>query len=69
MAVYKDKWNGYKGDTWRVAVYYKIGKAFAENMKNEDLLPRKKHWLTNVNILQRPVRIPIWDLIPLLISI
>ena len=23
MAVYKDKWNGYKGDTWRVAVYYK----------------------------------------------
>lgn len=22
MAVYKDKWNGYKGDTWRVAVYY-----------------------------------------------
>lgn len=23
MAVYKDKWNGCKGDTWRVAVYYK----------------------------------------------
>ncbi len=23
MAVYKDKWNGYKGDTWRVACYYK----------------------------------------------
>ncbi len=23
MAVYKDKWNGYKGDTWRVATYYK----------------------------------------------
>ncbi len=23
MAVYKDKWNGYKGETWRVAVYYK----------------------------------------------
>ncbi len=23
MAVYKDKWNGYEGDTWRVAVYYK----------------------------------------------
>lgn len=23
MAVYKDKWNGYSGDTWRVACYYK----------------------------------------------
>ena len=23
MAVYKDKWNGYKGNTWRVACYYK----------------------------------------------
>lgn len=23
MAVYKDKWNGYNGDTWRVACYYK----------------------------------------------
>ena len=23
MSVYKDKWNGYKGDTWRVEVYYK----------------------------------------------
>lgn len=23
MAVYKDKWNGYKGDTWRVACYYR----------------------------------------------
>lgn len=23
MAVYKDKWNGYDGNTWRVAVYYK----------------------------------------------
>ncbi len=22
MAVYKDKWNGYKGQTWRVACYY-----------------------------------------------
>lgn len=22
MAVYKDKWNGYKGNTWRVAAYY-----------------------------------------------
>ena len=32
MAVYKDKWNGYKGDTWRVACYYK-------NWKGE----RKKH--------------------------
>ena len=32
MAVYKDKWNGYNGDTWRVACYYK-------NWKGE----RKKH--------------------------
>ena len=32
MAVYKDKWNGYKGNTWRVACYYK-------NWKGE----RKKH--------------------------
>ena len=23
MAVYKDRWNGYNGNTWRVAVYYK----------------------------------------------
>ena len=23
MAVYKDKWNGYNGEKWRVAVYYK----------------------------------------------
>lgn len=23
MAVYKDKWNGYKGDAWRVECYYK----------------------------------------------
>lgn len=32
MSVYKDKWNGYKGDTWRVACYYK-------NWKGE----RRKH--------------------------
>lgn len=32
MAVYKDKWNGYNGNTWRVACYYK-------NWKGE----RKKH--------------------------
>lgn len=32
MAVYKDKWNGYSGDTWRVACWYK-------NWKGE----RKKH--------------------------
>ena len=32
MAVYKDKWNGYRGDTWRVACWYK-------NWKGE----RKKH--------------------------
>lgn len=32
MAVYKDKWNGYDGSAWRVAVYYK-------NWKGE----RKKH--------------------------
>ncbi len=32
MAVYKDKWNGYSGDTWRVACYY-------TNWKGE----RKKH--------------------------
>ena len=23
MAVYKDKWNGYDGEKWRVSVYYK----------------------------------------------
>lgn len=23
MAVYKDRWNGYRGDTWRVACYYR----------------------------------------------
>lgn len=23
MAVYRDRWNGYKGDTWRVACYYR----------------------------------------------
>ncbi len=32
MSVYKDKWNGYSGDTWRVACYY-------TNWKGE----RKKH--------------------------
>lgn len=32
MAVYKDRWNGYNGDTWRVACYYR-------NWKGE----RKKH--------------------------
>lgn len=32
MAVYKDKWNGYNGDTWRVSCYY-------NNWKGE----RKKH--------------------------
>ncbi|MFI3214017.1 MAG: site-specific integrase [Eubacteriales bacterium] len=33
MAVYKDKWNGYKGNTWRVAVYYKDWKG--EKKKHE----------------------------------
>ena len=23
MAVYKDKWNGYNNESWRVSVYYK----------------------------------------------
>lgn len=23
MAVFKDKWNGYNGERWRVSVYYK----------------------------------------------
>ncbi len=33
MAVYKDKWNGYSGDTWRVACYYKDWKG---NRKKHD---------------------------------
>lgn len=33
MAVYKDKWNGYGGDTWRVACYYKDWKG--ERRKHE----------------------------------
>ena len=33
MAVYRDKWNGYNGYTWRVACYYKDWKG--ERKKHE----------------------------------
>ena len=44
MAVYKDKWNGYSGDTWRVACYYKDWKEVnARSTTRGDLQQKKKH--------------------------
>lgn len=50
MAVYKDKWNGYNGDTWRVACYYKDWQGKRVKHEKEDLLPRKRHKHMNMNI-------------------
>lgn len=42
MAVYKDKWNGYKGDTWRVAVYYKDWKGIRRKHEKRGFATKKE---------------------------
>lgn len=42
MAVYKDKWNGYKGDTWRVAVYYKDWKEIRRKHEKRGFATKKE---------------------------
>ena len=42
MAVYKDKWNGYKGDTWRVAVYYKDWKGVRRKHEKRGFATKKE---------------------------
>ena len=42
MAVYKDKWNGYNGEKWRVAVYYKDWHGVRKSMTKGASIPRKK---------------------------
>ena len=42
MAVYKDKWNGYKGDTWRVAVYYKAWKGIRRKHEKRGFATKKE---------------------------
>lgn len=44
MAVYKDKWNGYKGMTWRVACYYKDWKGVRRKHEKRGF-PTKKEAL------------------------
>lgn len=41
MAVYKDKWNGYKGDTWRVAVYYSDWKGVRKKHEKRGFATKK----------------------------
>lgn len=42
MAVYKDKWNGYKGETWRVAVYYKDWKGVRRKHEKRGFKTKKE---------------------------
>ena len=42
MAVYKDKWNGYKGDTWRVATYYKDWKGVRRKHEKRGFATKKE---------------------------
>ena len=42
MAVYKDKWNGYKGDTWRVATYYKDWKGVRRKHEKRGFTTKKE---------------------------
>lgn len=42
MAVYKDKWNGYKGETWRVAVYYKDWKGVRRKYEKRGFKTKKE---------------------------
>lgn len=42
MAVYKDKWNGYKGEKWRVACYYKDWKGERKKHEKRGFLTRRE---------------------------
>lgn len=42
MAVYKDKWNGYKGDIWRVAVDYKDWKGVRRKHEKRGFATKKE---------------------------
>lgn len=42
MAVYKDKWNGYKGTTWRVACYYKDWKGVRRKHEKRGFSTKKE---------------------------
>lgn len=42
MAVYKDKWNGYKGDMWRVATYYKDWKGVRKKHEKRGFTTKKE---------------------------
>lgn len=42
MAVYKDKWNGYKGTAWRVACYYKDWKGVRRKHEKRGFSTKKE---------------------------
>jgi len=42
MAVYKDKWNGYSGNTWRVACYYKDWKGVRKKHEKRGFETKKE---------------------------
>jgi len=42
MSVYKDKWNGYKGDRWRVEVYYKDWKGQRKRHEKRGFATKKE---------------------------
>ena len=66
MAVYKDKWNGYKGTTWRVACYYKDWKGVRRKHEKRGFSTKKEALKYEREFL---AKILIWDLVLLLISI
>ena len=69
MAVFKDKWNGYNSGSWRVSVYYKDWKGEQKRHDKRGLKQKRKQLHMNGSFWQETIRISIWDLKPLLISI